>query len=69
MAREKGANRKEKKILIRTNKEGKMKAERQSKAKGMNTSEYIRDLIDKDGLISGPFKEINDKLDKLLARR
>ena len=43
--REKGKNRKEKKILIRVSKEEKDMAEVLSKKEGKNTSEFFRSLI------------------------
>jgi uncharacterized protein (DUF1778 family) len=43
--REKGRNRKEKKILIRVSKEEKDLAEMLSKKEGKNTSEFFRSLI------------------------
>ena len=43
--REKGKMRKEKKILIRVNKDEKRMAEELSRKEGKNTSEFFRDLL------------------------
>jgi hypothetical protein len=43
--REKGRMRKEKKILIRVNKDEKQMAEELSRKEGKNTSEFFRDLL------------------------
>lgn len=43
--REKGRNRKEKKILIRVNRDEKKLAEELSKKEGKNTSEFFRSLL------------------------
>lgn len=63
--REKGKMRKEKKILIRVNKDEKALAETLSRAEGKNTSEFFRTLLAEREHMNG-LNPIKTGLDNLL---
>lgn len=66
MSREKGKNTRNRKILIRVNKDEKALAEKLSKEQGLNTSEYFRDLLDKAEQAQEKI-DLEKKIDKILT--
>jgi len=67
--REKGKMKKEKKILIRVNKEEKALSEKLSKEEGKNTSEFFRDILKEKQTIKDLmplFQKIIDQNERLI---
>ena len=67
--REKGKMKKEKKILIRVNKEEKALSEKLSKEEGKNTSEFFRDMLKEKQTIKDLmplFQKIVDQNERLI---